>query len=239
MPANLEELIRNKEIEFFSYGRKLNADIEDFGKYNLDLVKHLLKNVGNKISLKGSGLENYLTKPQNLYIFADFLTKLHYQGAKKYSDIAFQVNADIEKFGQHYQQPKEEKIVNILGEVVCDATGWVSEMPYFEKLWNFSLDWSIGGMFGSGYNHPRSDAEFRALAARLAEIYLIGTPQQIQRYKKYALDALSRVMIISDELKNNPEAIFEESDKLYSLWTASRHARILARNVEHFSIDQH
>lgn len=237
LEGSLEKLIRNKEIEFYSYERKLDTNLKNFGRYNWNLVKRILRDSGNKIRIQGCALENYLTKGENLYTLASFLTQLWSAGFKRYSDMAFHVCVDIEKLDTHYQRPKEEKLVNLLGETVCDAASWVPEMPYFEKLWNFALDSAVGGMVGyPGYEHPRSDEGFRILVADLAEHYMIGTPQQILRYKKYALESLGNVTRIADEFKNNPESIFEDPYKLHGLEIASSSARIIAGNVAHFSV---
>lgn len=66
---------------------------------------------------------------------------------------------------------------------------------------------------------------------------MIGTPKQIKRYKKYALESLGNVTKIADELKNNPESIFDDYYKLHGLEMVSRHARIIANNVAHFSVE--
>lgn len=236
MPLTLEDLIRSKEIEFFSYGRKLDTEI-DFGQYNWDLVKYLLQNAGNKISLKGSGLENYLAKPQHLYTLTGFLTQLWYKGVKKFPDIALHINVDIDAFEKDYRQPQEERLVNGLGEFACDAAGWVPEMVYFEKMWNFALDYAVGSMVGyPGYEHPRNDDSFRVRIADLAENYLIGTPQQIPRYKKYALDAVKSALSTTEELQKNPEGIFADYNILHSLEIIAHHARMIAANVAYFSV---
>ena len=237
--GSLEDLIRSKEIEFFSYGRKLDTDLKDFGTYNLNLVKHVLPKAGNKISLKGVALEQYLSKPENLYSFAEFLIQFWYHGVsvQKKQHLAVHVDVDMDKLSSHYQKPTEEKLVNFSGQVVGDAASWVPEMPYFEKLWNFALDQAVGGMVGyPGYEHPRNDLSFRIRAAELAENYMIGTKQQIQRYRKYALESLNHVTGIADGLKNDPESIFDNYDQLQGLEMVSRHARIIAENIAHFSL---
>ncbi len=238
MPStpSLEELICDKKIEFYSYGRKLETDLEDFGEYNSDLVNHIVLHSGNKMTITGKGLQNYLKEKQNLCILADFLVQVWCRGTYKAHDMAIHVHVDIKKFARYYQRPSEEKLVNGLGQVVGDATGWVPEMPYFEKLWNLALDQAIGGMVGyPGHEHPKTDEAFRYVIDQQAEWFMIGTPEQIKRYKKYALDILNNVADSAEELKKNPESIFDEYHKLRSLEMSARHARVIAENVIQFS----
>jgi len=236
MPADpsLEELIRNKEIEFCSYGRKLDTDLKRFGKSNKNLVEHLVYKSGNKMRIQGSGLQHYLTTERNLYLLAVFLAQLRERGVEKYSDMAFHVNADIEKLNRHYPTPAEIKIYNLGGEVVCDAASWVPEMPYFEKLWNFAIDYAVSA---DCHGHPGDEGSFRYIVSEFAENFLIGTPQQIPRYKRYALDVLPAVTKIADDLKNNPQGIFVDYTLLHSLETVAHHARLIAANVAHFSVE--
>ena len=237
---SLEDLIRNKDIEFFSFGRKLDADIENFGSFNWDLVKHVVNQSGNNLVIKGKPLQDYLTNKNNLFGFANYLVQFYFEGAGRAGKTSFaiHVDTDIETLNQHYPQPAEEKLVNGLGQVVVDAASWVPEMPYFEKLWNFALDLAVGGAVGyPGYEHPRNDASFRCRIGELAENYMVGTRQQIQRYKKYALESLGKVTKIAGELKDDPESIFDDYYKLRGLEMVSCHTRIIAENIAYFSTD--
>src|SRR3989344_1257432 len=229
------DLIRNKEIQFYTYGRKLDIDISQYGKYNLKLMEHLVESAGNKIIMNGDGLESHLATAENLYPLAEFVVYLQYTGSKRYSDQAVHVHANINKLNEHYQKPEREELINLAGQVVGDASSWVPEMPYFEKLWNFALDSAVGGMVGyPGYEHPRNDLSFRIRVAELAERYMIGTKQQIQRYKKYAFEALQNTTSIAEELKNNPGVLFKDPSRLRVTENNSRSARILAENIVHF-----
>ncbi|MEK6940080.1 MAG: hypothetical protein AABX31_05105 [Nanoarchaeota archaeon] len=233
---SLKDLIRNKEINFYSYDRELDSTLSQYGKYNEKIISHLLKTAGNKIVMKGNGLEKHLTETENLYPLAQFVVYMQYSGSRRYPDLAIHVYADIEKLNQHYPKPKEEELVNGLGQVVGDASSWVPEMPYFEKLWNFALDSAIGGMVGyPGYEHPRDDLSFRTQVAYFAENHMVGTKKQLQRYKQYALDALRNATSIAQEFKNDPNLLFKEPYKLHEVVSNSRSARIIAENIAHFS----
>ena len=232
----LAELIKNKEIEFYSYGRKLDSNLSQYGEHNEKITSHLLTAAGHKIVVKGNGLEDYLTEVENLYPLVKFVVNMQDSGSGKYPDLAIHVEVDIEKLNQHYPQPKEEKLVNGFGQVVGDASSWVPEMPYFEKCWNFTLDSAVGGMVGyPGYEHPRNDLSFRIRVAEFAKFYMIGTKEQIQRYKKYALEALQSTTALAEEFKNNPNLLFKDPFKLHGLEFCSRSARIIAENINHFS----
>ncbi len=233
---SLEDFIRNKKIEFVSYQRKLDTDLPDFGEYNWNLVKHITKQSGKYLTMKGDALEEYGRDVKNLYYLADFVVQLWSDAHQKYSDFGIRVLVDIDKFNQHYKQPKEEKLVNGLGKVVCDAASWVSEIPYFEKVWNFALCNAIGGMVGyPGYEHPKDDASFRNEIAEHAEHFMIGTPKQIERYKKYAYESLDATMTITEKLKKNPDSIFKDYYQLHGLAVAAHSAQQIAEMVTHFS----
>lgn len=231
----LEDFIRNKKIEFISYKRELDTNLNDFGEYNWNLVKHLTKHSGKYMTIKGDCLEEYLKDAKNLYYLAGFVVQLQYDVYKIYPDFGVHIDVDIYKF-DNYKQPKEEKLVNGLGQVVCDVANWVPEIPYFEKTWNFALCDAIGGMVGyPGYEHPKSDPSFRSKMADHAENFMIGTPTQIERYKKYALDSLNAAITITEYLKKKPESIFEDDYRLYGLKNVADSARRIAEMVIHFS----
>ncbi|MDP3698527.1 MAG: hypothetical protein Q8R47_02985 [Nanoarchaeota archaeon] len=238
---SLAELIKHKEIEFYSYGRKLDSNLSQYGKYNEKVISHLLKTAGNKIVMKGNGLERHLNEMENLYPLAEFVVHMQDSGSRKYPDLAIHVDVDIEKLNQYYPKPKEEELVNGLGQVVGDASSWVPEMPYFEKVWNFALDQAVGGMVCyPGYEHPRNDLSFRIRVAEFAEHYMIGTKQQIQRYKKYALDALQNLTGLADQLKADPELIFHDDDyKLQGIQLNAKQAIIIAENISYIMEAKH
>lgn len=234
-PQTLEDLIHNKKIEFVSYQRKLKTDITDFGEYNWNLVNYLTKQSGKYVTIAGEGLEEYLKDVKNLYYFVDFVIQLWSDAHKTYPDFGVRVDVDIHKFDT-YKQPKEEKLVNGLGQVVCDAAKWVPEIPYFEKVWNFALCNAIGGLVGyPGYEHPKNDISFRNEMAEHAENFMIGTSKQIERYKKYALDSFNAVIAITEKLKKNPDSIFEDYYQLHGLATVAHSAQNIAEMVTHFS----
>ncbi len=236
--ASLEDLIHNKEIEFYSSGRKFDTNLDNFGEHNWDLVKRIVKESGTYLVIKGNGLQEHLKTPQNLYSFTFFLIQSWFASYNKKQHFAIHVDVDIKKYNKHYKKPKKEELIDGTGQVVGNAASWVPEMPYFEKCWNFALDSAIGGMVGyPGHEHPREDESFRYIISQHAENYMIGTPQQIKRYKKYALESLSNVTRIAGELKKNPESIFDGYDKLHGLEMVTRHARIIAENITHFSFD--
>lgn len=238
--SSLEELIRNGGIEFYSYGRKIDADIDDFGEYNRDLVQHIIGNAGKCISIAGKGLEQYLKDESNLFCLADFVSFLWFEGAKKrrFTGACIHVDVDITKFDEHYIQPKEEPLINGLGQKVCDAADWVPEMRYFEKTWHFALCDAIGGMVGyPGYEHPRSDSEFRHHISGHISDYMIGTKAQLHRYKRYARESLKKVIDDTDDLKYDPESIFYETLKLREIEMNARYAIEVAENIQHFQIE--
>jgi hypothetical protein len=104
--TSLEDLIRNKDIEFYSYGRLLDTEVEDFGEYNWDLIHNMTKTAGNRIVITGPGVYQYLKDPKNLYNFTDFVNQVWHSGTtKRYKDgINIHVDVDIEALAYHYIQ---------------------------------------------------------------------------------------------------------------------------------------
>src|SRR3989338_4193251 len=140
---SLEELISQKKITFHSYGRELKTQMKDFGEYNWDLINHLMKDSGNKITIAGEGLERYLGHPSQMYKLADFVIQLWYKGTERYpQDMTIHVAVDLDVLNARYlkqRKPETEKIVNGFNQVVGDTSSWLPEMPYIEKVWNFAL----------------------------------------------------------------------------------------------------
>ena len=244
MVSDLEDRIRDGGIEFYSFGRKLSVDIDDFGEYNQDLIKHLAVKAGCYITVCGDGLEGYLGEPKNLFRMARFVVHLWYILNRRYSSsAAIHVDADIEAFDARYTQPKENNLINGLGHVVGNAAGWVPEIPYFEKCWNFALCDAVGGMVGyPGYEHPRNDESFRLEMATHAEEFMIGTPKQIARYKPFVVNHINTAITIVDGLKSDLEGMFDDDDQQYQLRRlsdAARSAEKIAANILHFSERQY
>lgn len=238
--ALLEELIKDGSIEFYSYGRKLDTAVADFGQYNWDLIHHITEKAGNRIVITGPGVYKHLSDPDNLYSFADFLNQVWYSGTtKRYKEgINIHVEVDIETLAYHYKQPTSEPMINGLGQFVCDSKDWVPEMSYFEKMWNFALDSAIGGMVGyPGHEHPLTDRHFRHVIARHAQNYMIGTKQQLQRYKKCARQYLDGLFRLTKKLRKDPDYIFENPWTLMSIQQAANDARQVAENVQCFSYE--
>jgi len=238
--TSLEDLIRQDRIQFYSCGRKLDTQIDDFGNYNWDLVKHLTKHSGKYMTIKGDGLQEYLQDPGSLYHLAGFLVQMwgddknyHYDGG-----MSFHVEANIHSFYQHYIQPEEELIINGLGQKVGDAKDWAPLIPYFEKMWNFALCDAIGGMVGyPGYEHPRCDESFRHEIRHHAQSFMIGTKEQLDRYREFARhysEAAIRDMLV--HVKDR-EKMFKDTWSLHTIARNIDDARHIAENIEHFQTD--
>ena len=238
--STLEKLIRRKEIQFHSYGRKLSTRLKDYGEYNWNLVRNIMDNSGNAITIKGNSLENYLKEPRNLYHLTNFMIQLWSVGEKNFGPslgMNLHVDVDINNFSNSYKQQNKEKMVNGFHQQVGDAATWVREMPYFEKVWNFALCNAIGGLIGSpGYEFPLNDKQFRYHVSLHAENFMIGTREQIKRYDKYALEHLSNITTISDKLKADPSIIFNDKKRyLQGIENNTRSARRISDNIVHFS----
>ncbi len=226
---SFEDLVRSEGIEFHTYGRKIETNIGDFGICNRELIKQITDNFGAHTAIKGNGLEEYLRKPENLFYLAEFSALLWYPGIKKFSqNWGINIDVDINNFSHHYQP---DQLSNI-------AKDWTPEIPCFEKVWNLALCSAIGGIVGyPGYEGPRCDESFRYHMAQHAENFMIGTREQIERYKKYALDYLNNINKIVGNLNKNQGIIFDEPHRLQGLKVIVDRARKIAENVTYFSID--
>lgn len=237
----LEDLIRKKQITFYSYGKKIKTDLKDFGQYNWDLVTHIVEQSGDKILIAGGGLEKYLHHLPHMSVLVDFAMQLWSKRTEKYPrDKAIGVAVDIDALNPIYlaqRNPEEEKIFNGLGQMVSETSSWLPEMPYVEKVWNFALCNAMGGLVGSpGYEYPREEASFLIEAVHLAQHFVIGTPKQVRRYEKYALDHLQAALSQAKRLEENPGLIFENPYDLLQLERVVGNARRIAENVVHFGM---
>lgn len=238
--SSLEELIRSDKIRFYSSGRKIDIAIKDFGEYNKELVRHITEKSGNCISVTGEALEEYLKDPSNLFCLADFVNDLHFEGmSNRYpAGVCIHVDVDITKFDETYIQPKEEPFINGLGQKVCDAADWVPEMPYFEKMWHFALCEAIGCIVGyPGYEHPRSDKEFRHHIAGHISDYMIGTKGQLKRYRRFAEVSLKKMIDCAKDIMDDPGMIFRRTWILLEIEMCARYTRELLDNINRFQLD--
>jgi len=185
------ELIRTGDVKLYSNGKKLDATLKDFGKYNVYvnfrqyLMDHLFKQAKDCVVVKGDKLKELLTETHGLDNLAAFVTHLWVRSWNKEGDLSIHVDVDIEELSAFYPK-KETKLNNFLVQQL-NATDWFPEMSQFEKDWNFCLCSEVGGVIGyPGYEWPRTDACFRYEVAHHATNFMIGTKEQLKRYKKYA-----------------------------------------------------
>ncbi|MBI4738524.1 hypothetical protein HY772_03005 [Candidatus Woesearchaeota archaeon] len=177
---NLADLLRTGNIEVNSKGRRLNAAIPNYGEYNWDLVRHLCTQADNYVTLCGQGLEQFLRDDLKVMQLTDFLTQMWDTNR----EMRFHVLADIEAITTSYRKNAEQWLVNGLGDRVVSTSTWLPQATPFEKLWNLCLCSSIGGMIGyPGYEWPQTADAFEVTVAEHAQMFLIGTHQQLKRYK--------------------------------------------------------
>lgn len=235
--VSFEELVRSNKIKFKSYGKELDIEMDDYGEDNCRLARHLVLQSNKHMAITGEGLEEYLKEPKNLYELADFLIELSVSDNNQVYPraMSFHVEVDIDKMPQYYAQPKENPVVSG-GNKIGDAAGWVPELPYFEKLWNMALCNSMCEAFSnSGYEPPMDENAFRCDITEHTRNYVIGTKEQLQRYKKYALEKLDCMARHMDELRNDPESMFINSSLLYRIEMLAREAKEIADNINVFS----
>lgn len=176
-------------------------------------------------------------------ILVDFAMQLWAKGTEKYpQNKAIGVAVDIDALNPIYlaqRNPEEEKISNpFTGHVAAETSSWLPEMPYVEKVWNFALCNAMGGLVGSpGYEYPREETSFLAEAVHLAQHFVIGIPQQVKRYEKYALEHVQAALSQAKRLEENPGLIFENPYDLLQLERVVGNARRIAENVVHFGKD--
>lgn len=181
MISVLYELIKKNEIEFYHNNKKIDIVINDFGEYGWDLVKHINQQANGHITLKGDGLENFLTNGNNLYELTDFIIQLWWNTTNK-----IHVDVDIEKINGYYPKKSDEYLINLTKTKKIHTSKWLPQMLKFEKEWNFALCHAMGGAVGyPGYEWPMDENEFEARCAYHAEYFLIGTQDQLKRYEKY------------------------------------------------------
>ncbi len=235
----LEELIRKRGLTFYSHGRRLKTGSKDFGRYNHDLVDRLLDQSGNKMVFQGPKLEQYLRKPRNMAYLADFAMQLFFKGSEQYADFAILVNVDIQDLNPYYLRrrvPKEEKITNLLGHTLADTSGWLADAPYVEKVWNFAICNAFAMAVGSpGFEYPHTEELFLDQVAWQAKYFLIGTPEQLRRYERYAFSYLKKGLEITRELNRNHGLLFEDPFRVSVSELALHDARLIAENLLHFS----
>ena len=205
----LEDLLKNQEIEFLSYGTKLDTDIDNLGAYNLHFIRSILRQSGSYVTIRGKTLQNYLTQEANLYLFATFIDSLWREGVSKVREepahFAIHVEVNVNTLGEHYPY-REKMMVDGAGEVF-EVTEWAPNVSRFDKVWSFIY---YQANFETGMEHPRDDASFRYQLIKQAEKCMFGTPEQLTRYEDYVLDPLLRKQQITD------------------------HHRIITQNIAHF-----
>jgi hypothetical protein len=165
MPS-LTDLVKKGKIEFYSKGSRLDTGSACSEETNWDLVTHLLLQSSSYLTIKGRGLEEHLSDMQNLWPFTDFLVKLRYNDY----DIKIHVEADIEKLDKKYSRYSSWSYAKELPELSC-----------FDNLWNLALCCSIY----YPWEQPFSATRFKAEVAFHATMFMIGTKQQLERYRTF------------------------------------------------------
>ncbi|MBI5398530.1 hypothetical protein HZB03_03630 [Candidatus Woesearchaeota archaeon] len=180
--TELSDIVKNEGITFHSKGRQLDARLQDYGEYDWNLVRYLISQADSYMLVRGDRLEEFLRTPRNLNLMTNFLVQLLSAG----HDMSFHVDTDIERIATSYPKQPEDAIVNLLGQRIATMS-WLSDKTEFERMWNFSLCEAIGGWIGyPGYEWPLNAEAFEEESANHATMFMIGTQQQLQRYKTWA-----------------------------------------------------
>jgi len=184
---NLEYCIKNREIWFFGRGKNLTIDIENFGEYNQNLAKYLAYSSDDNILVKGTGLNEFLYKTENMAELADFAIEMLWSQQSRFK---IYIEADINKINNYYPKKKEEWLENGFGEKVIDTAKWAPDKTQFEKEWHLMLCEMEGGRVGyPGYEWPRNKEEFDDVIKIHEQNFLIGDKEYLK-------------MKIKDHIKN-------------------------------------
>jgi len=196
--CELKDLITGEDIQFYKDATKLSINAgkadrasekawcelnspED-SKYLWRLERHLGKQA-KYLSIKGSCLEDFLAKTENVPVLAEFVLGIHVSkcGTKVHIDV------DVDKISKNYAGEKKGELVNLLGTARIDVSRWLRHRSVFERDWNLALCSAWQGFLGSpGYEWPRTAKAFDVCCAEHAEDFVIGTKGQLFRYKSFA-----------------------------------------------------
>ncbi len=177
--GDIAQLVRNEEIGFFNKDKRLDTNLDDFGKNYKKLADYIAKQSERYLTIKGNGLEEFLYKKYNLDELAGLLILILDKSiSKKIEDeIKVHVEADIEKINKNYKKEKSDKISE-------DIRKYFPKMPEFERQWNAALIHEFAGWVGfPGYEWPESKRDYEDEIAKHATSFMIGTKDQLKRYK--------------------------------------------------------
>jgi len=180
--GNITQLVRREDIEFFNKNVKLDTKINDFGDYYEKLADYIAKQSKRYLTIKGKGLEKFLYKRSNLYELAGLLVFILDKSISKNleDEVKVHVEADIEKINKNYEKEKSDD------KTTKDIRKYFPKMPEFERQWNAALIYEFAGWVGSpGYEWPENKRDYEYEIAERAISFVIGTKDQLKRYKDY------------------------------------------------------
>ncbi len=180
--GDIAQLVRSEDIEFFNKNIKLDTNISDFGKNYKKLADYIAKQSERYLTIKGNGLEEFLYKKHNLHELAGFLIFILDKSISKNieDEIKVHVEADIEEINKNYEKEKSDD------KTTKDIKKYFPKMPEFERQWNAALIHEFAFWVGfPGYEWPESKRDYEYEIANRATSFVIGTKDQLKRYKNY------------------------------------------------------
>ncbi len=189
--------VQSGDIGFYRGDSRIDTSLDDFSKYGSNLNSHIAQHArdGDEMNLTvrwSTGLEHHLADFSMMTSFAEHAMAMIFVSRKVGIDVMqarVHIDADMDVLARAYDQVKVTKLINGFGLVVADVTSWSPSLSCFEKDWNFALCSAISGFVGQGYEWPRTEEGFHHAILRNASLTVIGTQDQLQRYRERA-DAL-------------------------------------------------
>ncbi len=180
---DLAELIKTEGITFYSGKTKLDTDIGYFDKNDQNIVDKLAaqasqvkrKLTDEIILIKGEYLQEYLSEPDNLFRFTDFLVQLI---TKTPLDNFLKVETDIASLRDKYETLEDpESIIPLY--YTKRLKEWAPRLTTFQRCWYLSLDFHMGSYIGHpSYEHPLNTTEFWQRKHSLDQIFRLRQEKQ-------------------------------------------------------------
>lgn len=121
----------------------------------------------------------------------------------------FHVNADITKFSLKALTDETAVLSNLRGSSVIHYRDWGAGFPEADLSWNLSHCDAIGTIVGyPGYEWPRNRESYLHSVAEHAISSMIGTHEQLERYRDYG--RLADSVLANTEVKRPSETSIHE-----------------------------
>lgn len=184
----LASMINSKGMKFISGNGEIEIECNDFSKEKKEIINKIISNCTDYLIIEADELYRLLDSRESLCSFALFLKDLMFPNKPfEKKDIRILVKTDLNKLSTTYQNlcRRNPVLKNKFSSYSFDMIS--GQMSLFEQHWNIAINEAINHRYSYiGRDKPRDVKSSMYLTIEIAQKFIIGKGDQLDRYIVYA-----------------------------------------------------